>query len=217
MHMGNQHLSNWHRGVNPIDFELEFPDTLEWYSVPDDEVLDVFDCAHAAILDGTEQSDLKPHFRQTHSLEDFKDLIGIPNAYIRDGRAIAPPPRELVFDPRFEDPAVELTAEEQRTVDLAAEAYLFGDSQLVSRFRKPIEVRLAPFDVVVYAARKVVLRPTGSLTLSGPPAVLLTRDIEIKNGASISTQTVSRILSDHMLKRPVDMMPASDQREAENG
>ncbi|MDB5671550.1 MAG: hypothetical protein JWO25_2509, partial [Alphaproteobacteria bacterium] len=146
-------LSNWQSGTNPVGFELDYDDCLRWYAVPDGHAVDVFDCAHAAVLDGTDRSDLKPFYRHTNCLDTFKDMIGLPDDFIRDGRAIAPEPRDLHFDPRMQDPDQELSGAEMQTVAFAAQAFIFGDSLSVGRFRRAIEARMSPFNVAVYAAR----------------------------------------------------------------
>ncbi len=187
-------------GQNPIDFEMDYQDALDWYGVPAAFQRDVFDCSGAARLDGTENSDLCPFFKQTEDLGRFKEFIGLPDSYLRSGKAIAPESSELEYSERFADPQLELTETEMLTVMQATGSYLFGDSRAVARFRRAIELRMAPFQIAVYAARKVILRPTASLTISGLPAVVITKEIDIQPGASIQTLTVTRILSDRLSK-----------------
>jgi hypothetical protein len=192
---------NWSAGVHPIDFDADYADSVDWYGVPEEFRHDILDCAHDAVLDGTDASDLRPFHASTTDLDRFKDWIGLPDSYIRSGKAIAQPcDRPLSYDRRFADPAAELSEDERLDVFLAAGCYLFGDSAAVAEYRRAIELRMAPFDIAIYAARRVILRPTGSLTVSGPPAVVIAQRLEIHPGATIRSQTVSRFLSDHLVK-----------------
>ena len=165
----------------------------------------------------TDRSDLKPFYRDTDSLDLFKDMIGLPDEFIRDGRAIAPEPRTLNFDPRMQDPDEVLSEAEMLTIGFAAQAFIFGDSLSVRQFRRAVEARMSPFNVAVYAARKVILRPSGSLTLSGPPSVLIAGSIALQAGASIVTRTVSRILTEKMAKSSTPETRNLHPQEAQYG
>jgi hypothetical protein len=192
---------NWSAAIDPLDFDADYYAALDWYDVPEAYRIDTLDCAHHAVLDGTDASDLKPYHKRTEDLDNFKSWIGLPDSYIRSGKAVAQPcDRPRVYDQRLDDPGANLSEAEQRDVFLAAGCYLFGDSAAVAKYRRAIELRLAPFDIAVYAARRVILRPSGSLTISGPPAVLIAGQVDIHPGAALVTHTVSRILSDHLVK-----------------
>lgn len=196
-----RHGSNWPIGINPIDFDADYHAAIDWYGVPEELRTDLFDCAHDVVLDGTAASGLVPFRARTGDLDTFKAWIGLPDSYIRSGKAIPPThPPARVYDHRLVDPSATLNAEEARDLLLAAGLYLFGDSAAVAEYRRAIELRMAPFEIAVYAVRRLILRPIGSLTIVGPPAVLITNRIELHSGATLKTQTVSRILSDHLVK-----------------
>ncbi|HEX3351121.1 MAG TPA: hypothetical protein VHS58_23745 [Acetobacteraceae bacterium] len=195
------HGSNWSVGINPIDFDADYHAAIDWYGVPEELRADIFDCTHDAVLNGAAASDLAPFRARTSDLDTFKGWIGLPDAYIRSGKAIAPPyDPARVYDHRFADPAAVLNDDESRDLLLAAGSYLFGDSAAVANYRCAIELRMAPFEIAVYAVRRLILRPSSSLTIVGPPAVVIANRIELHSGATITTQTVSRILSDHLVK-----------------
>ena len=192
---------NWSPLITPIDFDADFDSTVDWYGVPEAFCVDLLDCAHDAVLDGTEASDLRPFHARTTDLETFKSWIGLPDHYIRSGKAIAQAPESAgPYRPHFTDADAVLDETEQRDIFLAAGCYLFGDSAAVAQYRRAIEMHMAPFDIAVYAARRIIIRNTGSLTLSGPPAVLITGRIDIQPGATLRSKTVSRILSDKLVK-----------------
>jgi hypothetical protein len=196
-----QHGSNWSIGINPIDFDADYHAAVECYGVPEELQTDVFDCWHNAVLDGTTASDITPFRARTSDLDTFKTWIGLPDAYIRSGKAIAPPwDAARHYDRRFADPAAVLSDDETRHLMLATGSYLFGESTTVAEYRRAIELRMAPFEIAVYAVRRLILRPTSSLTVVGPPAVVVANHIELHPGATIMTQTVSRILTDHLVK-----------------
>ena len=187
-------------GINPVDFDADYPFTVDWYGVPENHCADVFDCAHDAVLDGTAASDLRPFVTRTNDLDVFKAWIGLPDAYVRSGKSIAPRDITCAYDETFADSSAALNDYEFRGLMLAAGCYLFGDSADVAQYRRAIELRLAPFEIAVYAARRLIFRSGGSLTITGPPAVLISHRIELQSGSTITTQTVSRILSDHLIK-----------------
>ena len=193
--------SNLSRSMQPLDFDADYYSTLDWYGIPEELRLDCLDCAHDAVLDGTDASDIKPFHLHTSDLDRFKSWIGMPNEYVRAGKAAGPGFEALSpFDARLAQPDAELSTDERQDIFLAAGAYLFGDSATVAEYRRAIELRMAPFEIAVYAARRVILRPTGSLTLSGPPAVLVAGSITLQSGSVLTSKTVSRILSDHLVK-----------------
>jgi hypothetical protein len=193
--------SNWSVGINPIDFDADYHAAIDWYGVPEEFRTDTFDCTHDAVLDGAAASALQPFQARTSDLDRFKAWIGLPDAYIRSGKAIAPPGEfARLYDHRFADPAAALNDDEWHDLLLAAGSYLFGDSAPVADYRRAIELRMAPFEIAIYAARRLILRPGRSLTILGPPAVVIANRIEIHPGATIKTETVSRILADHLVK-----------------
>jgi hypothetical protein len=195
------HTSNWMRGLNPLDFHADYDASIEWYGIPPAYFHDLFDCDHDVVLDGTELSALRPFRLRTTDLDVFKAWIGLPDDYIRSGKAL-PHVSEyrLNYDPRFEDPDTDLSDAERNDIYHAAGYYLFGDSQAVARYRRAIELHMAPFEIAAYAVDKLILRSSGSLSIEGPPSVLVARNLELIEGASLITRTVARILSDKMIK-----------------
>lgn len=211
---GASRRSNWLSAHGPLDFELEYEDILDWYGVPQSHRAELLDCVDDARLDGTEASALRPFARQTPSIDDFKALIGVPDHYIESGKAIAPAPLGVAYDPKLEGPEP-LNPEELHGLLRAAGNYLFGPSAAVAEFRTAIEARLAPFELAVYAVRRLRLRSTGSLTVSGLPAVLIAKEVEIDDGGGLVFETVTRVLSDRMIKVMPGQFSSSSSSSAE--
>jgi hypothetical protein len=192
---------NWQADWNPLDFDADYYAAVDWYAVPEACRADLLDCQRDATLDGTETSDLTPFRVRTPDLDTFKSWIGLPDAYIRSGKAIAFQGDAPKLDgQKFADSRATLSDSEHRDLLLAAGSYLFGDSAAVAAYRHAIELRLAPFEIAVYAVRRLILRPTASLSIVGPPSVVIANRVELHSGAAIRSQTVSRILCDHLVK-----------------
>ncbi|MEA2903304.1 MAG: hypothetical protein QOI12_691 [Alphaproteobacteria bacterium] len=192
---------NWARGINPLDFQATYDDSIEWYGISRDCVRDVFDCDYDAVLDGTESSAVRPFRPRTTDLDTFKAWIGLPDDYIRSGKALPYDRNQnLNYDPRFEDPNADLSAVERNDIYVAAGRYLFGDSEAVAAYRSAIELHMAPFEIAVYAVDKLIMRSSGSLSIQGPPSVLIVRKLNLIDGSSLKTKTITRVLSDKMVK-----------------
>lgn len=195
-----RNTSNYFCMHDPLDFEMDFDDIIKLYSIDKRDVIELLDCSSPVRLDGSSNSELRPFHRQTASLDDFKSLIGIPDRFIQSNKATPPAPLNVAFSEKFSDPEHSLSPDEFNDVLRAAGNYLFGSSSAIAQFKQAIEMRLAPFNLSVYAARKIRIRPTGILTISGPPSVIIAEEIEIDSGGGLQIETVTRILSDRMLK-----------------
>jgi hypothetical protein len=190
------------RDVSPLDFDVDFDRALALYGVDRANVAPQLVCTTDVVLDGTPSSALPYQHVQTTDLDRFKFWIGLPDAYVAAGKALAQPYRpERAWTPRLEDPAVVLSADELHDVALAAGCYLFGDSRAMGAYRRAIETHLAPFDVAVYAVERLVIGAQGTLSVQGPPSVVLSRSVEIYHGGTLRLQSVARVVTDRLLKR----------------
>jgi hypothetical protein len=192
---------DWLSVSDPIEFDADYHAVADWYGVPERCRVDLFDCTHDAVLDGTDASAWRPSRSSTGDLDEFKRWIGLPDTYIRSGKVRAQCcDAPIFYNQRLGDPRAELSDAEIRALHLAAGSYLFGDSAACAKYRRAIELRMAPFEIAVYAVRRLILRPGATLTVTGLPAVVLAERIEIHPGSVLKTCTVSRILSDEFVK-----------------
>ena len=189
------------RDVNPLDFEADFDAALALYGTAAEHVCARLECTAETLLDGTADSPLPCVRLATHDLDRFKYWIGLPDDYVVSGKALAERTRPAApCSARHEHPRARLTASERHDLDLAAGCYLFGDSVAVRDYKRAIELRLAPFDLMLYAVDTLVLHPGGRLLVDGPPSVLLARTIELHEGATLDLRTVTRVVTDTFRK-----------------
>jgi len=119
----------------------------------------------------------------TDDIDRFKRWIGRPDDECADIALELPGPWPAA--PGRE----ELTAAEQRILDIAGNAYLFGDSRRVPEYRRILESHRSPFTAAVYAARRVVIAPGATLVVDGVPAALVFEDLTIHDTGRLVTYT----------------------------
>jgi hypothetical protein len=131
---------------------------------------------------------------QTADVTQFKAWIGVPDEWIERQELEGLPEIPTAPWTKTDATAVEqLTEEEWANVQLAAKAYLFGHSALVSSYAPAIELFFGPFAADVYVIPRLVIEEGATLTVSGRPAALLIEDLEIHEGGRWNLQTILRI------------------------
>ncbi|MCG8367929.1 MAG: hypothetical protein MJA27_31925 [Pseudanabaenales cyanobacterium] len=132
-------------------------------------------------------SSITPKIFITKNLDQYKSWIGRDDTGVEDTPWVLP---TALWNDRKISVVNELTPEEVENVEKAGRVYIFGNSALVRSYREIIEFCNAPFEVAVYAARKVIIKPGGSLIVSGIPAILLFEELEIHSLGNLAIYTV---------------------------
>ena len=137
--------------------------------------------------DLAKHSAIIPKICTAKNLDQYKSWIGRDDTGIEDTPWVLP---AASWNDRKIHVFSELTPEEVENIEKASWVYLFGNSALVKSYRDIIEFCNAPFEVAVYAARKVIIQPGGSLIVSGMPAILLFEELEIHSQGNLTIYTV---------------------------
>jgi len=194
-----QELANLH----PLDEAVDHDRAVEMYGLDERQVgrgrLQIEE-GRVVVLDATAAPALPWTRLTTAHLDRFKHWIGLPDRYIRSGRATPVTPSPGEWSPILEDLTVPLEDDERRDLALAADGYLFGDSRRMRRYARAIEMRLAPFEAVVYAVESLEIRPGARLEIRGCPTVLLARELVVHGGGCVHFFTACRVLVDRMVK-----------------
>lgn len=121
----------------------------------------------------------------TGDIDRFKRWIGRPDEEGAEAGVPLPGP----WPERAGRDAGGLTAAEWRTLNLAGNAYLFGDSRRVPEYKHLLETYRAPFTAAVHAVRKVVIGPEASLVVEGIPAILVFEELVIHDTGRLVAYT----------------------------
>ena len=159
---------------------------LEKNNIPDSLIIDRNAQTHLS-SDLNEQSAIIPKILTTNDLDQYKSWIGRDDAGIDNTQWILP---TAPWEKRAISDFKELTTEEKENIEKAGWVYLFGNSTLVKSYREIIEFSNAPFEVAIYAARKVTIRSGSSLIVSGTPAILLFEELNIHLPGDLQIYTV---------------------------
>lgn len=133
------------------------------------------------------QTPFQPCLRITKNLNQFKVWIGMPNSLFEEEvfSFTKELPSNSCIPESFADKSSFSLAEE-KDIQRASYAYLFGNSKLVDGYKEIIEKFYAPFEVAVCAIEKIVIESGGSLIIQGSrPALLILRELEILQGGNI--------------------------------
>ena len=160
---------------------------LEKNNISDSLIIDK-DASMHLNSDLNQHSAIIPKILTTNDLDQYKSWVGRVDIGIDNTQWVLPTaPWKAKTISDFD----ELTVEEKENVEKAGWVYLFGNSALVKSYREIIEFSHAPFEVAVYAVRKVTIRSGGSLIVSGIPAVLLFEELNIHSPGNLQIYTVS--------------------------
>ncbi|MDN3055401.1 hypothetical protein PH213_12800 [Streptomyces sp. SRF1] len=175
-------------GVSRLDAVSGFAARLRLLGVPNDSVADVLEVPadSAAYLTTDSRATLAAgRLLVTGDLNQYKQWIGRPDDECADVPLELPEPWTAGTGRDCRD----LTAAEQRALEIAGNAYLFGDSRRVTEYRPVLESYRAPFMASVYAARRVHILPGATLVVDGQPAILLFEDVVLHDGGRLITHT----------------------------
>jgi hypothetical protein len=152
-------------------------------------------------LNGRENNPFLCRLCETYDLDEFKAWIGVPDRLIETGEFLAAPDVAAeTWTPRLEQPNAALSEPEFRTIQQAANCYLFGHSGGAQRYKAAIQMHLAPFAVAVYAAATVTIEAGGVLEVCGYPAAVLFEDVVLHEGGVIRLCTPTNMLMDTLAK-----------------
>jgi hypothetical protein len=139
-------------------------------------------------------SAVEPILRETRALDVFKAWIGVADIDYPPGSPLLTrwPCPEQPWNGRLVSRHEELTPGEQEDVELAAKAYIFGNSSLVQSYRPAIEACCGPFRARIYPIRRLTVMPGARLAVTGEPAILLVEELTIYETGQIALYAVAR-------------------------
>ena len=136
-----------------------------------------------------------PILRETRALDVYKSWIGVADAGYPPGTPFLtrwPCPNQP-WNGRPISREADLTPEERADVELAAKAYIFGNSSLVQSYRPAIEACCGPFRTFIYPIQLLTVMPGARLVVTGGPAILLVEDVIIHEAGQIAFYAVARV------------------------
>lgn len=144
---------------------------------------------------------LEPRIISTKCLSIYKGWIGVDDAVARNDEAARrlPVPDQPWPEGRSVEPGA-FSPSEVADIELAARAYLFGDSERVASYRDAIEAHAGCFEAAVYEAGEVVLAPGSKLKVSGLPAILRFERLEVQSFGQLALFAPCRAVIEHMVK-----------------
>jgi hypothetical protein len=136
-----------------------------------------------------------PILRETRALDVYKSWIGVADADYPPGSPSLThwPCPERPWNGRPISRETDLTPGEWVDVELAAKAYIFGNSRLVQSYRPAIEACCGPFRTFIYPIRRLTVMPGARLVVTGEPAILLVEDVIIHESGQIAFYAVARV------------------------
>lgn len=151
----------------------------------------------------TGESVIAPVHMETRDIDRYKAWIGTPDSTLGSVDAVVShfdlPHRAWNGGGEF-DPA-ELSDAERQDIERASWHYIFGYSPSVASYCEAIQRVYAPFELSVFAARKVVVEAGGELMLpEGVPAVLLLDELEIRDGGHLCFMSPFNLTVRHLRK-----------------
>ena len=176
----------------------ELRSALRLYSVaPDDRWSEALLVEPGAPLEinGSEESPMLRRVLQTHSLDQYKEWIGVANSQIENGSVM--PPREVptIAPERLEQAKDNLGAAELEDLKRAFDYFVFGNSHVVADYRTAITLHFAPFTAAVYACSQVEIQSGADLEFTGLPTILLVDRLIIHQGGSMKFYTPAKVVA----------------------
>lgn len=189
--------------INVLRRAETYENTLAEYGIdPTDALTETFILkAGTSLTLGHDPCELLCRVLHTEQLDEFKQWIGIADELIEHGSMM--PPADLPKSPwsaRLERPRSELTEFDWKDIELATNYYIFGDSRLVSQYKRAITQHFGPFEAALYAAERIEIMPGATLSVMGYPAILIFSEMVIHQGGALKLYTPTKMFVDRLLK-----------------